>query len=242
MKNVLVLISIITFSFGCTKKSEGPPVSKEATLKLIKTKYLRPDFREYWVDAWATFTINGKNITPGEVRINDTTVDKHAGDNFRINNLHVAGTYWAGYVDGNNIWTFSGGPDEGIPAFVEAAPAGFSSIHLTNTDSLLNTINRSTPFTIKWDNSVPCDSIEVVIHDRVTGTDLSSGFFRGTASSYTFTVNQLATLHPFDIFNDGPSNSSFISVYGINYRKVKKDDLKIEERNVSNFSILVNIR
>ena len=242
MKNVLVLIFIIAFQFGCKKKPEGTPIPKQATLELIKTQYLGSGTGgQYYVDARATLTINGKNITPGEVRINDTIVDKQPDYNFALNNLHVAGTDWAGYVDGNNTWTFSGSPEFGIPAFAQASPIGFSSLYLTNTESV-NTINRSAPFTIEWDNSVPCDSIEVLIHDRVNNSNLSSGFFKGTTSSYTFTVSQLAMLHPFEIVNGGTSDYSFINVNGIIYRKVQKDDLKLEARNISSFSKSVNIR
>jgi hypothetical protein len=219
------------------KESKETSISKEATLELTKHNLNTGNY----VVALASFTVNGKNITPGEVRINDTTLNKQPDYNFLLDNLNVSGTYWTGYVEGNNTWKFSGGPEEGIPAFTEAAPTGFSSINLTNSDSSI-TIDRSAPFTINWNNAVACDSIEVYIHDRVTGSDLSSGFFQGTASSYTFTVNQLSALNPFDISTGGTSNYSFIEVRGINYRKVNEEGLNIALRNISTFSQFVNIK
>lgn len=93
--------------------------------------------------------------------------------------------------DGLKSWVVSGNSESHMPPFSITSTGTFSSISELIYPTV-PVVTRSLPFTINWNNSIGCDSIEISLSDHKNKS--LRDCFPGNVSSHTFSSAQLAAL------------------------------------------------
>jgi hypothetical protein len=204
MKTFLLLTALIFAFAACKKEPEKEKIpNSNLTGALIlnkkrQTLYTYPsgNYDSYSEYMMGFFLINGTFdvANAGTIRCGDSTLKNTGGFSYTsyIHNPQPRSGF-TGALDGAKLWTVSGNTSSNVPAFSLTSPASFPSLLVTDFSSI-PVINRSVPYTVTWDNSVPCDSME--IHIKGGSKTVSSGIIAGNRSSYTFSAAQLSVFEP----------------------------------------------
>jgi hypothetical protein len=165
-------------------------------------------------------------VDPGQVRVIDSFLTL---DNYRkiIKNSNFRNGF-TNLLEGAKEWTVVGNNTSGVQAFSITSPKDFSSVALTEFSSVPE-IDRSIPFTINLNTSVPCDSISIEIRGY-DGKRHNSGYLSGTISSYTLTPSQLAHFVPSNLSNvpEMEVSSDVLIITGLMVMKEIKGGIAVE--------------
>ena len=198
MKRVLFAISLLFVLLGC-KKGNNQNNSGQLYGHLLLARA--------WLTSYTDTLRADQKYEYAQASIDDGTYNKDAGTiTYGDSVLHfqTQSYFYFSYNpdspvvsfnpawDGGKSWQISGNAQNKIPAF-SATAAAFPSFLLTDFDSL-PVVSKSQPFTISWDASVPCDSIQVGIYQ--SGDYVQSPVLVGNISSVSFSVSQLSILQP----------------------------------------------
>jgi hypothetical protein len=133
-------------------------------------------------------------------------------------------------LDGGQLWTVSANPAENIPGFtIRSEP--YSTLLQKHFDSI-PVITRGMPFTISWDNTIPCDSLSVWIQQSAYSRLITAK--PGNISSVTFPGQDLNLLIP--------NSEAKIYIDGISFRDTVVAGMTVKvltfARRVTNAKVL----
>jgi hypothetical protein len=196
MKWVLLLSGIVLFS--CTKKEEVEVVDHlpyVGSLTVRKTKNFSFAGGGYF--HFFTFEARfrdtnfpySKGVYAGKIQCLETDVPLIPNLTMYNTGIPVDSTSLAQI--GNLVWKIEGSKKDDVPPFSVRPAFPFSSVDLLHFQSM-PVITRNAPFTVSWDNTVPCNAISIIVRGKTPASLTAS--LPGTASSFTFTAAQTATL------------------------------------------------
>jgi hypothetical protein len=123
-------------------------------------------------------------------------------------------------LDGGKIWSVSGNQTNKIPAFTVIA-AHYPTFLQKNFDSI-PVIQIGRPFTVTWDNTIPCDSLSVTIW---SGFSVTKSVKASNINSVSFTASDLYILN-----STGPGD---ITIYGRTRKDTIVDGMKIRVETIA---------
>lgn len=223
----LLLLSAFTFALtACKKETEHkeaiPSSNLSGALFLNKSKQTLFTYPSGSYDIYSEYMMGFFQIAgtfdmanAGSIRYGDTTLKNTGGVAYAtyIDNPTPSSGF-TGTIEGGKVWSVAGNTNSTVPTFTLTAPSAFPSVVATSYASL-PTIDRSVGYTVTWDNSVPCDSIQIRIQRGSAGNPvIESGMMAGNISSYTFSASQLSVFQPSTLAttNGSPITNDFLVI------------------------------
>ncbi|MCW2950738.1 MAG: hypothetical protein JWN41_1751 [Thermoleophilia bacterium] len=225
MKFSFLFLLVTVWLLSC-KKKESVAEPKAGYLQLFwyrKTEF-DPTKQEIHGQAAAARFAQGRginNLDTGGVRYGDSVLHKEPFDfEYGIATGPNEPSFLSAF-DVGKTWVVTGKTGS-VPAFTATAPPIPTFIY-KNMDTL-PLLKAGSPFTLNWDGTVPCDSLEVYL-----GTfSIPLRTIAGTSASVTFSGSEITSL-----INRSGTNKTYIMLRGSQTKEINVEGMVVQIQSLA---------